>query len=267
MPKCDAGSQDITITATTPSTQTTNSVVFTYTEPMATANVYSISPQSANPSLKGVMQIVGTGFGTDLSAITIYLSNASGNVYQMRVLTINNTNIQAGISGGLSGAFEVKLYKKNFGAILPSSPTATQFTYELVINSISPTTGSYYGGTLINLKGINFATNILQTLVFVGDAMNWICDVESVTSTDILCRTPPINPDYNVSDPQLVLLTNRLIVDNTCPTPANCQFTYIAADASPQITSISLKVVTSGTGSLNIMGLNFGSNCQVVLVN
>lgn len=68
-----------------------------------------------------------------------------------------------------------------------------------MITSITPTNGSYNGGTLIHLKGINFDTAIDETLVFVGNALNWFCNVESLNTTDIFCRTPPVNPSYNIS--------------------------------------------------------------------
>lgn len=126
--------------------------------------------------------------------------------------------------------------------------------------------GSYNGGTLINIKGINFAPNILETLVFVGDAINWQCNVESVTKTDIFCRTPPINPNYNISKAQPITLTNRIVVDATCSTLGNCQFTYMAASVSPQISSLSASAVISGIGTLTINGFNFGSG-KVMLTN
>lgn len=129
MPKCTASVQDITLTAKSTSTLSTNSISFTYNAVVLPATINSISPNSFNPSLKGILQIVGTGFGTDLSIINVSLYNASGNVYPMRVLSVNDTNIKAGIMGGLPGKFEVKVYKTGIGAIPPSSRTATQFTY------------------------------------------------------------------------------------------------------------------------------------------
>lgn len=43
---------------------------------------------------------------------------------------------------------------------MPQSTGVTDFTYELVINEIIPSSGSYYGGTLINIKGINFSDKL-----------------------------------------------------------------------------------------------------------
>lgn len=53
------------------------------------------------------MQIFGSNFGTNISAISVYLSNSTGRVYRLKVLNITDTWIKAGIPGGLPGNFEV----------------------------------------------------------------------------------------------------------------------------------------------------------------
>jgi len=134
----------------------------------------------------------------------------------MRVLQINDTYIKAGIPGGLPGNFKVEVNIIGVGEASPNTTNANSFTYELVIQSVTPNAGSYNGGTLINIKGINFSPVLEETLVFVGNEINWLCTVEQLNSTNILCRTPPFNEYYNISQPQPVVLTNRLMVDSTC---------------------------------------------------
>ena len=60
---------------------------------------------------------------------------------------------------------------------MPSSSTVNDFAYELVVNSVTPSSGSYNGGTLVNLKGINFSPALDETLVFIGQELNWLCNV------------------------------------------------------------------------------------------
>lgn len=140
-----------------------------YTTATISATVTSITPDSANPALKGVMTIAGSGFGTDDSVVKVYLANTSGKVYEMRILTIIDTQIECGIPGGLPGDFDVVVEIDGLGDVPASPVTANDFTYELTIDSISPTTGSHYGGTLITLTGKNFSPEISETLVSVGD--------------------------------------------------------------------------------------------------
>ena len=121
------------------------------------------------------MEITGRGFGVDSSAIRVDLANSSGKVYPMRVLNINDSYIKVGIPGGLTGKYSVQVNLIGVGEILPSSSSITDFAYELVFTSVSPATGSYYGGTLLHLKGLNFAPALDQTLIYIGNELNWFC--------------------------------------------------------------------------------------------
>jgi len=92
---------------------------FTYLAVDNSVQILSISPNSWSPVLKGVMNITGVGFGTDATQLTVYLTNSSGNVYQMKVLSATDTLIKAGIPGGLPGNFNVTVIKAGFGKAIP----------------------------------------------------------------------------------------------------------------------------------------------------
>lgn len=154
MPPCQTGLQDIWIST---ATHTSNKLTFNYISPAPLGYIFTVYPQSHNPSLKGIMEITGVGFGTDQNALRVDLANATGKVYRMRILSLNDTYIKVGIPGGLAGKFKVQVNKISQGEIMPNDTSCNDFTYELVINSVTPNTGSYNGGTLINLKGINFS--------------------------------------------------------------------------------------------------------------
>ena len=61
--------------------------------------------------MKGVLNITGSGFGTDVTKLKVFLTNSTGNIYQMKILSVNNTFIKAGIPGGLPGLFDVNVIK------------------------------------------------------------------------------------------------------------------------------------------------------------
>jgi hypothetical protein len=90
IPKCSSeGLKSIeasykTLTATVP---------FTYGAVDMTngATITAIEPTSWSPVSKGVMKITGSGFGTDLSQLKVYLTNSSGNIYEMKVLSAIDT--------------------------------------------------------------------------------------------------------------------------------------------------------------------------------
>jgi hypothetical protein len=147
---------------------------FTYTAPSAGPEITDISPRSASPVIKQKMTITGSGFGTDRTALRCYLSNTTHNrVYEMKVLEATDTQLIVGIPGGLPGTFLVSVSLTGFGdatigADVNSAP-ANQFKYELDITSVTPKTGSYYGGTLLTIDGLNFAPTTSENMVFIGN--------------------------------------------------------------------------------------------------
>lgn len=64
----------------------TTALVFNYVATTPSTFIYAIAPKSYNPSLKGVLEIWGAGFGTDSSLVRVDLANGTGKVYQMRIL-------------------------------------------------------------------------------------------------------------------------------------------------------------------------------------
>lgn len=104
VPACPAsGAQTISYTFNGIS----KTIAFTYSTPTITPTVTSVSPQSYSPVQKGVMTIIGTGFGTVVNDVSVYLSNSTGKIYKMRTLSVNGTTITCGIPGGLAGNYKV----------------------------------------------------------------------------------------------------------------------------------------------------------------
>lgn len=151
---------------------------FTYTVPSGGPIIMSISPASANPGLKGILEINGNNFGNSISAVQVFLSNSSGKVYPLNVISLTTTYIKVGLPGGLPGIFTVKVTLPNSnGDSLPNSAGADTFQYVVSIKSVSPLTGSINGGTLITIDGENFSADTQNTLVFIGTTLNWFCKI------------------------------------------------------------------------------------------
>lgn len=104
VPGCAVGPTTVSISN---GVLTSNALPFTYNTPAPPAFIFTVNPQSFNPSLKGTMEITGIGFGVNQAAIRVDLANSSGKVYQMRVLKLNDTYIKVGIPGGLTGKYKV----------------------------------------------------------------------------------------------------------------------------------------------------------------
>jgi hypothetical protein len=258
------GSQAVSVTV---GALTNSSLTFTYTDSSnSVPTINSISPTTQNPAIKGLLQIDGTGFGTNQSAVNVFLSNSSGKVYQLSVLSINDTNIVAGLSGGLAGIFTVQVTLPSTTGNSIASPGVDQFQYLFSITSVSPMSGSFNGGTLITITGTNFSPATSDTLVYIGGSLNWFCNIESITTTQITCRTPPISKYYNPGVSERVVISTKLYQFNTCP-GNNCNFTYEFSSASPNLTTISQS--SANAVSLNVSGLNFisVSTCSISLTS
>lgn len=170
---------------------------------------------------------------------------------------MNNTYIKVGLPGGREGTFTVEVNHKTNGDSIAGSANSNIFNYAFTVSSVSPSTGSIYGNTLLTITGQNFVTDSQNTLAYVGYTLNWFCVIENLTSTEIKCRTPPISTEYEVNETLNVLVSTRLLILSKCT--GNCSFSYINITESPTITSISSSTVNlaaSATATITITGTN-----------
>jgi hypothetical protein len=123
------------------------------------------------------------------------------------------------------------------------------------VTSVSPTIGSSNGGTVLTITGRNFCPLVEDNQAYIGNAINWNCDILTANATTITCITPPQNSVYNNSG-QPVTVTGRALIDSTCE--GTCTFTY-NADTPPTVsTPNSLNFV--GSNSYTLTGTGFVNN-------
>lgn len=238
----------------------TATVPFDYNSSIVSPTITQIAPTSASPVLKGFLEINGTGFGTDLSLLSAYLVNSTGSrVYALNVITATaGTYLKVRLPGGESGVFTVVVNKLGAGDSVEATTGIATFTYEIVVTSITPTTGSPNGGTLLTITGRNFSPDPASNQVAIGDAINNWCLVKTSTATTITCVTPPLNIQYtNLT--QNVIVVGRAMIDSTCG--GNCLFNYenttfptVTAPASLNFTA-GVAYTINGTG-LIVGGVN-----------
>ena len=102
----------------------------------------------------------------------------------------------------MPGEYRVTVNRKAFG-------NSYAFTDDNLLKYIIPVTsvtledgtsaakGSEAGGTVIKITGSNFVAD--ETIVFIGDAVNWICEIDEsrFTSEVIYCTVPAKYEFYN----------------------------------------------------------------------
>lgn len=118
------------------------------------------------------------------------------------------------------------------------------------MTSVSPLTGSKYGGTLITISGENFSNDPLDNPVMIG---NQYCYVQTSSPTEITCRTDLLTE--NGIGNQQVLVFLRTSEEAKTPDDEPINFTFatplaelIDIEVTFDETSFSHIVHVSGTG-------------------
>jgi hypothetical protein len=115
--------------------------------------------------LKGFITIDGNSFGTDSSAIKVHLLDSNSlPVYELNVDSVSDTEIIATLGGGHVGTYTLTVEKIGYGY----SINTKTFKYQIIIDSVSPSSGSINGGTTITISGSNFSTNLNDNVVFLS---------------------------------------------------------------------------------------------------
>jgi len=156
----------------------------------------SISPTSASPVLVTELVItLDSAFpetvNTDDYSVYITDQDDSTNVKYIKVVDADDTDktLTLKFGGAWSGLYDVAVEHTDLGLI--DTTDVGTFTVEATIESISPTTLSIYGGTLITITGTNFGTETTDNPVeiyFSDVADNIDCYVETTSETEITCR-------------------------------------------------------------------------------
>ena len=277
MPECAAtGAQTITVSNPTASqSDMTQSISLTDSTGVS-PEVTSLSVTSANPGVKTAITITGSRFGTNKAVVSVNLKNqdSSKTSYGLKVLSVADTEIKAFLPGSDGeGNFDVVVTVSGVGTSV-STGSGDDFKYEFKISSISPTTGSPNGGTLVTLTGVNFVNDVQQTHVYIGDQLNQFCLIETgtITPTQLQCRTPPKHKLEATGVDLAVRAATRLVINSV----GTVNFQYDDEASSPNLTGVASASATAadnvtaievGTEEVTLTGTNFGNCSAVVLTN
>jgi uncharacterized repeat protein (TIGR02543 family) len=232
------GTRDVTVTTAGGTSTTSAGSKYSY---VAAPTVTGLST-SVGAEAGGIgVVITGTGF-TNVSAVTFGSSNAAS-------FTVNSsTQITANYPAG-TGTVDVRVTTP--GGI-SSNVSADNFTYTSAtqVTSISPSTGSTGGGTVVEISGTNFSSS--STVVFGTTAAT---NVSYNSTTGKITATSPAG----AAGTQNVRVTTG---GSQSATGAANVFTYTAAVAVSGI-STAFGPTTGGT-VVEISGTNFTSSSTVV---
>jgi hypothetical protein len=158
----------------------------------------NIWPTNGSYSDGTVVSITLSGTA-ERSQVTVYFGNhsctvsgASAGVWysltttilQVPLCSFESSTVPVYVSVGAKG---YALKASPYDAILQNSGAAFQFTQELVLDSLGPLKGSFYGGTEITLRGAGFSTIATSNLVTI---CRRACEVISSSRSEIKCYAP-----------------------------------------------------------------------------
>jgi len=210
-----------------------SSTGLTFVSPPA---VTSVSPTSGTTAGGTVVTLTGTNF-TGATAVTFGVTAAAG-------FTVNSaTSITATAPAGAAGTVNIRVTTPNGTS---STSAANQFTYVVpapTVTSLSPTSGTTAGGTVVTLTGANFTG---ATGVSFGATAATSFTVNSATS---ITATAPAGAAGTVN----VTVTTA---GGTSATGAANQFTYVTP--APVVATVTPSSGTTAGGTVvTLTGTDF----------
>lgn len=140
--------------------------------------------------------------------------------------------------GGWSGVYTIEIKHKKFGKI---DAEGKEFNVESKIISISPRTGSNYGGTILTLKGTNWGGEPEDNPVEIhygyldGVIRNTKCFVISNKEDEIKCRIDDSKVHETGKEGKVIVFL-KTYEEATCAIEGGCTFTF--TNTVPEVTSV-----------------------------
>ena len=261
MTKVMIGATNCTVLTTTPSEVTCvtapcsescgDLIVSTGLSTQATSSDFSYlaasSPVVSAVSASGsTLTITGTSLGSSSSSVMLADSACT-------VTAGSDTSITCTLPSLAGGSYPVVVNNPDLG----NSNDDVTHEVELLLNSLSPSTGSFGGGTSITLSGAGFSTAESRAVTVCGVRAK----VESSTTTSLTVLTPAN------SGTDATLACDVAVVQASGNVSLASSFTYDAS-LTPTITSTSPQRGGTGGGTLvTISGTGFASTGNAVSID
>lgn len=129
------------------------------------------------------------------------------------------------------------------------------------VTSITPLTGSIYGGTLVTIQGENFGSEITDNPVMIGGDY---CYVQTTNATTITCRTLLFTSPKAVIDELIIVFLKASEEARTPNGNADILFSYIQPTTSVDLLSVAYDEATS-THQVSINGTGIDSTIQLFI--
>lgn len=198
----------------------------------STPKITAINPTSGTSA---TLTVTGENLGTDKTKLSLKVGESDCVVQD----GLTNTQAECVLDSSAAGDNAVTLEKQDAGSAVISN--SVSFSGTPTLDSVSPTTGSVDGGTLLTLIGNGFTSDIVIKMAFQR------CNVKSITLTQVTCVTPAF----------FATTTNIEITAGSVTFPT-ISFEYTNA-ATPTVTSINPSTGVAGN-DITITGTGFDTD-------
>jgi len=150
----------------------------------------TISPTSVSPVLHSVLTVtLESTYPGDMTKKDNFKAELIGKTDEtiirplyVKAVDASAKTVTIKFPGATSGEYYVSIVASDIGRI---DRTPLLLKVEGRVTAIAPLTGSYLGGTLVTIDGVNFSTNKLDNPVKAGNS--W-CHVQTTNTSKITCR-------------------------------------------------------------------------------
>jgi hypothetical protein len=186
----------------------------------------SLTPNNASPVLKSEIVVAlnsaytTTMVATDFTAV-LFSYNDTTYERELYVMSVDDSakSLTIKFPGAESGLYYLQVSSVQHGRL---DTDALVLDVHGTVTSISPLTGSVYGGTLVTIEGENFSDNPLDNPVKIGADY---CYVQTTSTTQITCRTDMLSAQ--VAQDELVIVFLKTSEEAATPNDDDIFFTYI----------------------------------------
>ena len=194
------------------------------------------------------MYIYGNNLATDTSKLTVQFGNTTCNVSYANETLATCTPVPH-----IAGPTRVSVHIDGIGYAITPVTDSDIFTYDVIIDSVTPVTGSVFGGNKVTITGKGFPTLFPNSKHFHVLIDSNPCFITSSSLTEVTCISQPHSPDT----------VNVTVVVNGVSDQIEDSYTY-SINSTLTISSVSPPSgpVRGGT-QLTIVGSNFVNDITV----
>ncbi|KAJ8273405.1 hypothetical protein GJAV_G00101260 [Gymnothorax javanicus] len=188
-PQGTAGSHAVTVEMSEMTVTVTDPFVY---DVKLTPVITSMSPLRTNVWEGANLTIQGSNFQHQMASSSVTIGET-----ECRILEWSSTDITCVLPPLPPALYNVNVEAGNWGYATTHDGRNATIEYILEVTGISPTRGSFFGGSKVTITGSGFSSTIDDNVVFIGGAS---CEVTHASEHQLECVTQPEDEVHKVTN-------------------------------------------------------------------